>query len=457
MVVGGSIGLQGGTSTLRQIYASFTDINGEELNDVCATVASCAAEQTCPTAAPANVNTVACSQPEKLVVLHTSPAEIQQGANLIDCSTMTIDQQLIRHLVGALAGVPGIERYGTRTQMLVGVPANVTRSESSHVIDLLGIIADLDRADPKSILIVIDNARFLVGDGTALDQRLLELYAQIGSKVLAAAASRSSAVAPPWTCLEKVVSRNAIFLDVARWRAQLDQMESCVCRIDRSGVGQGTGFLVGPDLVLTNHHVVAELLTNLTDVGRWSCRFDYKLSASGDVISMGRQVQLLNSNFCVDASPHSPVDLLPDPKPKDPSDGELDFALLRLAESIGNEPIGDSSTANRRWIRLSSAMVNYADQRVVVIIGHPHTRPMKLTLSMEQRIVVNSAHNRIRYTVPTDEGASGSPVFDGDFNLVAIHHGGDPSLTNPAYNEGIPTAKIAMRPKVASVLPQSSV
>jgi V8-like Glu-specific endopeptidase len=77
---------------------------------------------------------------------------------------------------------------------------------------------------------------------------------------------------------------------------------------------------------------------------------------------------------------------------------------------------------------------------------------MKLALGLEQNVTVTGAGTRLRHTVPTENGSSGSPIFDGDWNLVAMHHSGDPSMVHPSYNEGIPLSAIAMRPKTAAAL-----
>jgi hypothetical protein len=263
----------------------------------------------------------------------------------------------------------------------------------------------------------------------------------------------SSAASVKTSTLEKVVSSNATFLDVAKWRAELTRAEWRVCRVDRDGQGFGTGFLVGADLVLTNHHVVDDLLGGSSLPSSWSCRFDHKLSETGGVISMGRVVKLA-SDWKVDAAPPSDVDGLADPKPHDPAEGELDYALLRLAEPVGAEPVGKGSSAEeaRGWVQVPSGPVDYPAKRVIASLQHPKTLPMKLALGMDETLEVTGGGRRLHYKVPTEPGSSGSPVFDGDFGLIALHHSGDPKEPKPAYNEGIPIALIAARPLVAAAL-----
>ena len=59
---------------------------------------------------------------------------------------------------------------------------------------------------------------------------------------------------------------------------------------------------------------------------------------------------------------------------------------------------------------------------------------------------MNAGKTRVRYATNTEAGSSGSPVFDLDWNLVALHHLGDPAYDHPpAYNQGVPIDKIRER------------
>ena len=63
---------------------------------------------------------------------------------------------------------------------------------------------------------------------------------------------------PDSACLEKLIT-DSIIKDAKEWRQQMARLEAKVCRVEiptAHGTVFGTGFLVGPDCVLTNFHVV---------------------------------------------------------------------------------------------------------------------------------------------------------------------------------------------------------
>lgn len=253
--------------------------------------------------------------------------------------------------------------------------------------------------------------------------------------------------------LESFVSANQTFLDVAVWRAQLSKLEWSMCRVDVDEVGAGTGFLIGPDVVLTNHHVVSKAVDGSISPARLSCLFDFKV-AENQVLSKGVRFSLADGDkWTLGFSPHSAHDLESDPKSGQPAADELDFALLKLAGPAGQLPAGGFENGQQRgWIEVGPDSVDFTTMTGVAILQHPQREPLKLAIGMDEQITLNTAGNRIRYTVPTLPGSSGSPVFDTDWDLVALHHSGDPDSIKPEYNEGIPISVIAKHPAVAAYL-----
>ena len=90
--------------------------------------------------------------------------------------------------------------------------------------------------------------------------------------------------AEPPKALEEMVQRNAKFINPATFRERLGALESQVCWIGIPGGSGGTGFLVGPDLVLTNHHVMERVKANPALAPGVTFRFDFKQTADGQAV-----------------------------------------------------------------------------------------------------------------------------------------------------------------------------
>ena len=250
---------------------------------------------------------------------------------------------------------------------------------------------------------------------------------------------------------EKIVRDGAPFLDPTAFRSKLGRIELQVCAIELNGVGQGSGVLVGPDYVLTNHHVISKA----TKDTKLACRFDFAASADGKVINQGRTVDVAPGP--VDSSPPSPND--PNLTQGDPSDDELDYALLQLTRDIGNEPAGSGNNPDapvRSWTQLAPNSLNVNDQ--LLVLQHPQNpvswklEPLKLTMGRALDLVAGG--RRLRHVANTLPGSSGSPCFSVSLAFVALHHaGGDSRYAKADYNQAIPAAKIIDRMTRQGVTP----
>lgn len=296
---------------------------------------------------------------------------------------------------------------------------------------------------------------------------------QPDNPVLAQAAERFafSIASRPTAQLEKIVKTTSVPFPVTRWRERLAQCEVCVCRIEvptNNGLSFGTGFLVGADLVLTNHHVMAAAIAGQTkshtpggltaDPAKVILRFDYKELSDKTPVHLGVETTLA-ADWLVDSSPHSKADLQPAPKIDTPTADELDFALLRLSTPIGDQPIAmgkesDRDAKARGWITLPEAEWPFEQHSALFILQHPKGAPMNLALDLEARMTVNANRTRVTYQTGTEPGSSGSPCFNQFWEVIALHHAGDPSypdLHPAAFNEGIPISRIVERLKARNL------
>jgi hypothetical protein len=234
--------------------------------------------------------------------------------------------------------------------------------------------------------------------------------------------------------------------------AGLMNSKKCVCRIqavDKNGAPFfGTGFLIGPDLILTNYHVVEHVINNPEYIPSVICKFDYEVQADGTV-KTGMDVSLATNPFKA-YSPYGPLDIQGSPNIDVPWPADkLDYALLKLEREVGNEPFGikaENAIANnenkRGWINSLNDPLTYLNPGGhMIIIQHPNKEPVKIGFGFNAVKGYDEKGLRVRYAINTMGGSSGSPCFNKDFGWVALHNMGDPEWI-PTYNQGIPADKI---------------
>jgi hypothetical protein len=214
--------------------------------------------------------------------------------------------------------------------------------------------------------------------------------------------------------------------DVSVWMDKLETVRRQVCRIEIPGQALGTGFLVGPNAVLTNWHVVEEA-RKVAAQGQITCRFDYRRLSNG-AIEPGIAVSVLE---IADERPCSPAELTVAPDNPSPKPDELDYALLQLAAIPG---------IARGSIVMAGPPVQ--DNQALIIVQHPKGDPVRFAIDTSAVKSYEHTGLRLRYRTNTDAGSSGSPCFNMDFDLVALHHLGDPGRPPPTYNQGIPIGLI---------------
>lgn len=223
--------------------------------------------------------------------------------------------------------------------------------------------------------------------------------------------------------LERLVKVSNKFLDVMSWRKKLEEIERQVCRVELLGAS-GTGFLVAPNLVMTNYHVVEAVINGECSASEVKLRFDYKTFADGRV-SSGNIAQLHADRPIMTASGYDHV-----------SADQLDFALLQTQDIPG---------ANRGFISVPDRAYSFQDHPAIFIAQHPHGEAMKLALDTDavvECLPQTGEPLRVRYRTNTEPGSSGSPCFNQDWELVALHHSGDITKSPAQWNEGTPISAI---------------
>jgi endonuclease G, mitochondrial len=198
---------------------------------------------------------------------------------------------------------------------------------------------------------------------------------------------------PTTSALERILLKNDLmsinYLDIgARVARTVGRVH--IRNPDGSLAGYGTGFLVSPRLLMTNNHV----LENSSTAGASRVEFNFQ---------EGTDSKLLKSIF---ADFDSAAFFL--------TDKALDSSLVALKGDVGK--FG--------WNGLSAAEGKVIVGEYVTIIQHPGGERKQIALRENQ--IIDVLTDFLHYRTDTAPGSSGSPVFNDQWEMVALHHSGVP-------------------------------
>jgi endonuclease G len=184
-----------------------------------------------------------------------------------------------------------------------------------------------------------------------------------------------------------------------------------VCRLvfkDENGrQAFATGFMVSPQLLLTNWHVfpVAKAAAGAV------AEFDYKLDIRGLEVTPTR-FQVL-PNVCYR------------------SNQELDFALLAVAPKSLE---GGTELTSFGYHRLVEERGKLAKNEPITIIQHPAGGRRQIALRENELVEEPSPEDLfLWYRSDTAKGSSGAPAFNDSWQIVALHHSGKARKENGLY------------------------
>jgi hypothetical protein len=169
-----------------------------------------------------------------------------------------------------------------------------------------------------------------------------------------------------------------------------------VCLVDVVAANEfGTGVLIHERFVLTNYHVIQNVMVD----GRAGPDAKTIQCAFGGYSDGAKRFQIaLDGNDPIPAS--SPPD-------------KHDFALLRLASRIGEA---------ENALVATPSLAPPSRRAALHILQHPGGGSMKLGRSHNAVTYIDAQTGVIQYVTRTSKGSSGAPCFDDKWQLVAIHH-----------------------------------
>jgi Trypsin-like peptidase domain len=185
--------------------------------------------------------------------------------------------------------------------------------------------------------------------------------------------------------LELILDESATLLPFHFLRTG-DRLGRAVVKLLRSDGAGGTGFLVAPGILLTNHHVLPDAETAALTIAL----ANYEAAPPG-------------------STPGRPASVPLDPDGLFVTNAELDFTFcgVRGLDFLGS-------------IALDRDTRNIAESETVNIIQHPRGRPKEVALRDNR--VVKADGVVVQYECSTEPGSSGSPVFNNRWETVALHH-----------------------------------
>jgi endonuclease G, mitochondrial len=188
---------------------------------------------------------------------------------------------------------------------------------------------------------------------------------------------------------------------------QLSSLAASVCRILKRGTPIGTGFLIGPGIIMTNNHVIQ----NAADADDMMAEFNYELTP--DLVPRPTSMFRLDaSKFFLSSSVEENVDV--------PHSG-LDFTIIALEnKGTKGEDVFDFIP-----VQLDGNKGKIIKGESCVIIQHPSGLVKKVVL--KDTAFFSETGTRIVYESDTLPGSSGSMVVSlGTCEVVALHHSSIP-------------------------------
>ncbi len=188
--------------------------------------------------------------------------------------------------------------------------------------------------------------------------------------------------------LEKIMGSRNDLVEI-EWLSKALTASNSVCKVALADGHVGTGWIFKNKYLITNNHVIE----TVNDAATAKIIFNYQLSG-GDSIK----------EFRLD--PHSEFYSSPS--------NQLDYVCI---------PIIDDGTLSNYGSLDIDISDNYKIEDLVNIIQHPMGGVKKIAMPDEILSIWTQKHH-LFYMADTLGGSSGSPVFNQNWKVIALHHAG---------------------------------
>jgi endonuclease G, mitochondrial len=205
------------------------------------------------------------------------------------------------------------------------------------------------------------------------------------------------------------------FLDLGRRAAD------CVARVARpNGAARGSGVLIAPGLFMTNNHVIS----SAEEARSYVVELDLERDIAGRF--------------------KTPTRFSFDPATCFVSSGVdgFDFSIIAL----GGRLDGAGELDRYGFVPLLDTSDKHSLGEVANVIQHPEGRLKEVVLHENRIVARDNTKQVLHYVADTQQGSSGSPVFNNHWEIIALHHWAGPFRETvgvdglplmPRINEGI--------------------
>ncbi|MBC8047614.1 MAG: trypsin-like peptidase domain-containing protein, partial [Fimbriimonadaceae bacterium] len=178
----------------------------------------------------------------------------------------------------------------------------------------------------------------------------------------------------------------------------------CVRQEDGKILEYATGFMISPNLVITNNHVIP----NPEKANSATIQFDYEINIYKELKEY-TEFRLNPAAFFI-------------------THDKLDYTIVAVEKA----PVRNSRPLNDfGWLKLYRETGKVVNYEYVTIIQHPQGEAKQIALRENKIIAI--LDNYLRYHTDTASGSSGACVFNDQWQVVALHHMGIPEMKGDKY------------------------
>lgn len=252
--------------------------------------------------------------------------------------------------------------------------------------------------------------------------------------------------------MQAFVNQYEPFLGSAAMMELLPRVGRAVCAV---ALGEpwdeirGSGFLIAPDAVITNYHVMKPYLDINPATGdirqtvtgdNIFLYFDYMFAPPPDVSQRGKG----HTSVCVNAARdwllRARVELEGDGKKDSPTvvSNELDYVVIKLDRPVGKQSSRSSGGAMRGWLPPPES-IDMTMQRRILVFQHPEQAEQQFDIG--DYVQLDPSSTRVWYSVSTAHGSSGGAAVDTEGQLFALHNAAVevkvPAAGDKRVNQGV--------------------